>query len=288
MLNKRILKPVALAFLVGASSAANAVELVQWKRLPIAVPLVKNQERVIFLDKNVRVGVSSQLQGQLRIQSASGALYLLATEEIEPARLQVQDVESGEIILLDIATVPAPSSEPLEPIRVIYDGDSNYQRTAEAKEQIAKDQDKALEIPAPVALTRYAAQMLYAPLRTVEAVPGIRQIPLHVTGKVPLFTSLPVSATAVSAFKMGSYTLTAVRVEHLRAGRLDLDPRDAQGKLYSITFQHNWLGTRGTAEDTTIAYVITRHGGLENALPAALFPQPENDTKNKRKGGAKK
>ena len=50
-----------------------AVELVQWERLPIAVPLVKGEERIIFLDKNVRVGVSSQLANTLRVQSAAGA-----------------------------------------------------------------------------------------------------------------------------------------------------------------------------------------------------------------------
>ena len=72
---------MAIGLLLSCSAPAFSVELVQWERLPIPVPLVKDQERVIFLDKNVRVGVSSQLAGQLRVQSASGALYLLATDE---------------------------------------------------------------------------------------------------------------------------------------------------------------------------------------------------------------
>ena len=261
---------VAVGMLLGSSVSAFAVELVQWERLPIPIPLVKDQERIVFLDKNVRVGVSSQLTGQLRVQSASGALYLLATAEIEPARLQVQDVETGELILLDIATVPA-TDKPLEPVRILYDDDFEYQRSPESKERLAKEQTKALSIPAPVALTRYAAQMLYAPMRTVEPVAGLRQVPVKVSGNIPILPMLPVKSEAVAAFKLGSYTLTAVRIQHQRMGKVELDPRDIQANLYSVAFQHTWLGSLGTPEDTTIAYMVTRHGGLEKFLPMALM-----------------
>ena len=267
---KSNLKRIIAVGLLLSCAPAFAVELFQWERLPIPVPLVKDQERVIFLDKNVRVGVSSQLAGQLRVQSASGALYLLATDEIEPSRLQVQDVETGELILLDIATVPA-ADKPLEPMRILYEENVQYQRSTESKEQLAKAQNKALSIPAPVALTRYAAQMLYAPMRTVEPVAGLRQVPVKVSGNLPVLPMLPVKAEAVAAFKLGSYTLTAVRIQHQRAGKVELDPRDVQAKLYSVAFQHSWLGSLGTPEDTTIAYMITRHGGLEKFLPLALL-----------------
>ena len=267
---KSNLKRIMAVGLLLSCAPAFAIVLIQWERLPIPVPLGKDQERVIFLDKNVRVGVSSQLAGQLRVQSASGALYLLATDEIEPSRLQVQDVETGELILLDIATVPA-AGKPLEPMRILYEGDVQYQRSTESKEQLAKAQNKAPSIPAPVALTRYAAQMLYAPMRTVEPVAGLRQVPVKVSGNLPILPMLPVKAEAVAAFKLGSYTLTAVRIQHQRAGKVELDPRDVQANLYSVAFQHSWLGSLGTPEDTTIAYMITRHGGLEKFLPLALM-----------------
>lgn len=243
-----------------------AVELVQWERLPIAVPLVKGEERIIFLDKNVRIGVSSQLANTLRVQSAAGALYLLANDEIEPTRLQVQDVETSEIILLDIATVPSTGTA-LEPIRILSEGDASLARSDEEGKMIADKQTQALKIPAPIALTRYASQMLYAPLRTVEPVSGITQVPIKVTGDdLPILPTYPVKAKALTAFKMGSYTVTAVKLQNTQRSTLQLDPRDIQGHFYSATFQHNWLGTRGTAEDTTIAYLVTRNGGIENAL----------------------
>lgn len=243
-----------------------AVELVQWERLPIAVPLVKGEERIIFLDKNVRVGVSSQLANTLRVQSAAGALYLLANDEIEPTRLQVQDVETSEVILLDIATVPNTGTV-LEPIRILSEGDASLARSDEEGKAIADKQTQALKIPAPIALTRYASQMMYAPLRTVEPVSGITQVPIKVTGDdLPILPTYPVKAKALTAFKMGSYTVTAVKLQNTQRSTLQLDPRDIQGHFYSATFQHNWLGTHGTAEDTTIAYLVTRNGGIENAL----------------------
>ncbi|WP_134637617.1 DUF3438 family protein, partial [Pseudomonas aeruginosa] len=43
--------------ILGFVPASQAVEILRWERLPLAVPLVVGQERVIFIDRNVRVGV---------------------------------------------------------------------------------------------------------------------------------------------------------------------------------------------------------------------------------------
>lgn len=50
----------------------------------LAVPLVVGQERIVFIDRNVRVGVPASLGERLRIQSAGGAVYLRASEAIGP------------------------------------------------------------------------------------------------------------------------------------------------------------------------------------------------------------
>ncbi|MBN0617243.1 TIGR03749 family integrating conjugative element protein, partial [Pseudomonas aeruginosa] len=91
-----------------------------WERLPLPVPLVVGQERVVFIDRNVRVGVPASVGDHLRVQSAGGAIYLRASEPIPPTRLQLQDVESGALILLDIAAEPAKDGQaPLEPVRIV-------------------------------------------------------------------------------------------------------------------------------------------------------------------------
>ena len=86
----------------------------------LPVPLVVGQERVVFIDRNVRVGVPASVGDHLRVQSAGGAIYLRASEPIPPTRLQLQDVESGALILLDIAAEPAKDGQaPLEPVRIV-------------------------------------------------------------------------------------------------------------------------------------------------------------------------
>jgi integrating conjugative element protein (TIGR03749 family) len=100
--------------------AVHAVEILRWERLPLAVPLVVGQERVVFIERNVRIGVPPTVGEQLRVQSAGGAIYLRASAPIPPTRLQLQDVESGALILLDIAAEPAKAGQPaLEPVRIV-------------------------------------------------------------------------------------------------------------------------------------------------------------------------
>ena len=54
---------------------AQAVELMKWERIPLQVPLNVGQERIVFVDKNVRVGFPPALNDKLRVQSSGGAVY---------------------------------------------------------------------------------------------------------------------------------------------------------------------------------------------------------------------
>ncbi|MFZ4216040.1 DUF3438 family protein, partial [Pantoea endophytica] len=58
------------------SAPAHADKLMKWERVPLQIPLKTGQERVIFVDKNVRVGFPPALNGKLRVQSTGGAVYL--------------------------------------------------------------------------------------------------------------------------------------------------------------------------------------------------------------------
>ncbi|WP_248424565.1 DUF3438 family protein, partial [Escherichia coli] len=60
------------------------------------------------------------LNGKLRVQSTGGAVYLKADSAFSQTRLQLQDVETGEIILLDVT---AGEQGPSEPVRIVYDGE---------------------------------------------------------------------------------------------------------------------------------------------------------------------
>lgn len=212
------MKPIVLSALAGVLltlgfvPASQAVEILRWERLPLPVPLVVGQERVVFIDRNVRVGVPASVGDHLRVQSAGGAIYLRASEPIPPTRLQLQDVESGALILLDIAAEPAKDGQaPLEPVRIVeaeapakrYGGGA----VSGADEQADAPADKSVprrETPVPVVLTRYAAQNLYAPLRTVEPVAGIGRVNLRRDLALDtLLPTLPVRARALAAWRLG-------------------------------------------------------------------------------------
>ena len=279
------MKPVALSVLAGVLLSlgfvpvSQAVEILRWERLPLPVPLVVGQERVVFIDRNVRVGVPAGVGDHLRVQSAGGAIYLRASDPIPPTRLQLQDVESGALILLDIAAEPAQDGQPpLEPVRIVDAERSPATRyggeTASATEAAAQDRPVCKrETPVPAVLTRYAAQNLYAPLRTVELVAGIGRVNLRRDLALDtLLPTLPVHARALAAWRLEDQWVTAVRLTNTAARWLDLDPRALQGNFLAATFQHPNLGPAGTPSDTTVVYLVTRGHGLAEALLPRMSP----------------
>ncbi|MFN9525563.1 MAG: TIGR03749 family integrating conjugative element protein [Pseudomonadaceae bacterium] len=269
-MNRRLPAAVLALTLCGA---ANATEILRWERLPLAVPLMVGQERILFVDRNVRIGVPASVGTRLRVQSAAGAVYLLAHEPIEPVRLQLQDADTGTIILVDIAAEAAVDNQPpLEPVRIVDAATPPAAGDAGDHEATAPTQPTHAT-PVPVVLTRYAAQMLYAPLRTVEPVPGItraslrRDLPLQ-----SLLPTLPVQAQALAAWHLDTLWVSAVRLRNSSAHWLELDPRVLQGNFATATFQHSTLGPAGTPDDTTVVYLVTRGHGLAQSLLPAISP----------------
>lgn len=279
---------------VAAAPVAQAVEILRWERMPLAVPLKVGHERIVFIDRNVRVGVPAGVGERLRVQSAGGAVYLRASEPIEPTRLQLQDADTGALILLDIAAEPAKDGEAeLEPVRIV-EGNSTPARYGDQpgddNEAPARAQDQAgaraarRETPVSVVLTRFAAQNLYAPLRTVEPLPSVMRVNLRSGLDLgTLMPTLPVRAVALASWRLEDQWVTAVRLTNSSSGWITLDPRVLQGDFLTATFQHEALGPRGTPEDTTVLYLVTRGRGLAQSLlpavnrfdPAVHLPQPE-------------
>lgn len=269
--------PALLTLLMMAAWPVQAVEILRWQRLPLAVPLIVGQERVVFIDRNVRIGVPAALSGKLRVQSAAGAVYLRASEPIEPTRLQLQDADTGTVILLDIAAEPpGKDAAPLEPVRIV-EADApatRYGTAASGEDQDTGEAPRPLrETPVPVVLTRYAAQSLYAPLRTVEPLSGVVRInQRRDLALASLLPTLPVQAQALAAWRLDDYWVSAVRLRNTAPRWLDLDPRALQGAFLTATFQHPTLGPAGTPEDTTVVYLVTRGHGLAQSLLPAINP----------------
>jgi integrating conjugative element protein (TIGR03749 family) len=282
------LKTLLVLFTILLSPLAVAVELLKWERVPLSVPLRVDEERVIFIDRNVRAGMERPALDRLRLQSAGGVLYIKALAELPPSRLQVQVLETGEIILIDLFTVDKESSvETSEAIRIV-DGRSVAAEEENFSDSYAAKVAESLKIPAPVALTRYASQSLYAPLRTIEPVPGLRKIGLRSGERIRLFPTEPIAGYPLVAYRLGGYTVSAVKLVNTSPDRINLDPRKVHGEFYSTTFQHTWLGKAGTPEDTTVAYLITKDRSLEQSLLPGAYKTDAKDDKNKKKKASRK
>ncbi|EIV2908168.1 MAG: TIGR03749 family integrating conjugative element protein [Hafnia sp.] len=246
----------------------HAVELVKWERIPLPVALNIGQERIVFVDRNVRVGYPATLEGKLRIQSSNGTLYLLASQPFAATRLQLQDTENGELMLLDVSA--SKGGHIREPMRIVRE----EKKTTDAKPDAVPQ--SLPSTPLPVALTRYAAQMLYAPLRTVEPLPGVQPEGVRLAKTITtLLPVLPVSTIPIGGWRLDPYHLAAIRLQNKSATRLELDPRQLQGQFYAASFQHRWLGPAGSAEDTTMLYLITRNQRPEQTI----LPEPAPEKK---------
>lgn len=277
-LSLSLLPPV----LMFTTQPAQAEELMKWERIPLQIPLAVGQERVLFADKNVRVGFPPALNGKLRVQSSGGAVYLKADSAFPQTRLQLQDVENGEVILLDVTASDKGSAEP---VRIVYSGEVTSVSSNDAPgpsggssatsgsdgESQAKRRKIKHSAPLPVVLTRYAAQSLYGPVRTVEAVQGIRPVNHHLPGRITtLYPSEPLTITPLAGWGTGSRNVVALKVQNTASRKITLDPRLLQGQFVTATFQHRYLGPVGTPEDTTTLYLVTagRPDGAFIAEPA--------------------
>lgn len=263
------------------ASQVQAVEILHWDRKPLPVDLPVGTERVIVLDRNVRVGLPPEIADSetLRVQSAGGAIYLKADKPFDTQRVRLQDVETNEVVLFDLTAMENGASD--EEIQVVFpEGeqvDAEEASSPESREQ-AEGSSTSANTPVPVVLTRFAAQSLYAPTRTIEPVQGVNRVAMRLPESMPsLLPALPVSATPVAAWKLDGWTVTAVKLSNRDPSRaFEMDPRWLQGDLYSATFMHPTLGRRGSVRDTTTVFIVTEGVSLAQAVPLSASAAEDN------------
>lgn len=289
---KRLIALLVISFL--SAPWCSAVEELRWERVPLRVHLTVGQERVLFIERKVRIGVPTSVGDRLRVQTADNAVYLRASAPLPPTRLQLQDAATGALILLDIsAEDPSPDQAPLEPLRILDSSTSRPPEQAVTRERRETASTTATDTPLSVTLTRYAAQSLYAPLRTVEPVAGVTLVP--VPHNLPLDTLLPtltVATRTLAAWRLDNEWVTAVQLTNTTDQWIDLDPRALQGDFVAATFQHPNLGPAGNSTDTTVVYLVTRGHGLADSLLPAIslvntspnLPPPSSAKDHSHKG----
>lgn len=259
----------AIAMMISLlSSSVYATEILEWKRKPLVITLPINQEKIIELNRNVRVGLTPDLANPkvLRLESTGGALYLKAYKAFPTERIRIQDLATGDMILVDLSASKNGSSETVKVVSPDSLPETLLAKSASgnaSKVTASSDRKEANQLsgrpPLPIVLTRYAAQSLYSPLRAIEAIPGMRRIPMKISRQLPVMPSLPVVVKPLAAWIMGDLSVTALEVRNLDDLRaFDLDPRWLQIDVLTASFMHRKLGKAGSIEDSTTLFVVTQ------------------------------
>jgi hypothetical protein len=98
-----VLLALLAAFPAASAAPSDPIERIEWRKVPVKLTVQVGAERRIEFPADVQVGVPAALSGLVRVQSVAGVVYLLAEEPFETQRVQVREIDSGAVYLLDLA-----------------------------------------------------------------------------------------------------------------------------------------------------------------------------------------
>lgn len=264
-------KPLFLTVFLSTqiTQMASASIYAVWDKEPINVPLNLNKERIVTVEGlRLQVGLPASLESVVSTQSVGHSVYFKASKAFEKTRVQLRDIATGKIVLLNLSASDKGKDFEYQDIQIgVADGTTTKNTTGtkvpafKATNSTSSSEEhitRQLSLPAPAALTRYASQSLYAPIRAIEPLDGVYRVAFKLPKNLShILPSLPIHATPLVSFGLGDYVVTAIKVKNLSYEKISLDPRFLQGKYIAATFQHNFLGRRGSQDDTTVVYLIT-------------------------------
>ena len=250
----------ALLFVVpGISWAGTATwdatvpERITWQKTPIELVLSVGKEQRVDFPGPVKVGVPATLQPVLRVQNVAGTVYLLAHQPFKSTRVMVRAIKGGAVYLLDLSA--GTQGAPATAIQILDPEARGHRVPLEPKSEQA-EQPPTLPAYGYVALTRFAAQQLYAPARLLCDLPGVVRVPVR-REPVALVHGGQVIAEPLAAWRAGARYITAVKLRNRTRQAVTLDPRTLRGTWLTATFQHNRLHGAGDEADTTALYLIS-------------------------------
>ncbi|MDD2762117.1 MAG: TIGR03749 family integrating conjugative element protein [Methylomonas sp.] len=245
--------------------ADTGVERLFWDKVPLRITLPVGQERLVSFPGDVRVGIPQPLTSKLRTQSHAGTVYWLAKEAFDSQRIEVRDISGQGIVLIDLSAQQSPDL-PDNPIEILFKPGQPVPAagllSADADSTPATNHRKSKPGKSPktaglVALTRFAAQQLYAPARLLKAAPAIQRVSVSQTRIEHLLRGESLIATPMASWRSGILYVTALEIKNTGSNAIDLDPRQLRGQWRAATFQHSRLHPAGSEADTSAVYLIS-------------------------------
>jgi integrating conjugative element protein (TIGR03749 family) len=229
-----------------------------YQRVPLRVGLAVNRERLIGFPGIVALHTPEGFEALAQTQIIDRTVYIKALAPFNAIRVIAEEIHTGRKIPLDFVaeTVKAPSAAQYRPLEILVSG-TNTQGPAASTIGDARPSTRE---PAPshdmVALTRHAAQALYAPTRLIPNTAGVTQVSVNAGAVQGLYRGWRIETAPIGAWRSGQLTVTAVRFRNQSAGAQDLDLQEIRGSWLAATAQHTRLLAAGSQWDTTVVYLV--------------------------------
>ena len=256
-----MMKFLSVAALVLASLSAQAERLL-YTDVPLKIAVPIGAERVLRLPQACEVGVPSELQGSLRIESTESVLLLKAVSAFPETRLILRALGSQRVYLLDITAAKSASKSDVELIDARLQASTNQADSAEPI--VASPEDPR------VALVRFASKEFYAPMRLRGGIDAVRVPVERVT--VPLLRGGAIQTEAVAAWSYQGVYLTAFLARNNTSERRTIDPRQLRGDWLAASSQHAEVAAMGLAGDTTMLYLLSAQPYIVPVVTSAVKP----------------
>ncbi|WP_133130235.1 TIGR03749 family integrating conjugative element protein [Legionella yabuuchiae] len=238
----RIIKTLSLWICFINMSYALQSEHMVWEKVPLNIELPIKQERLIQFPQVIKI-IDQNLSPALDILKVKGSLYLIAQDSFKHARIIVQMIPDGEVILLNLkADEQFNNTTPIEiltddPKREGQAANSHYEYNA-------------------IQLTRFAIQALYAPERVQQIPNGVYRTPMQTHKTIPLFYGASIEAHPIASWRGGALHITAIELKNLLNKTIKLKPDNLIGHWQTASFYPtNRLLSRNKHESTTVFLV---------------------------------
>lgn len=224
-----------------------------WDKAPIPITLgvSTEMERRVTFPAQMFIGIPTELEHFLRVQTVDNTSYFTALGPFPPTRIIAEDRINGTVILLDMMAVPGDA--PTAPVEI----------SLVASQPVGGASGVPGEETEPVVddagLVRYAAKQLYAPRRLATSMPGVRRVYLDSAPVQGLYRGELVKATPIASWRGADRWVTAVMLQNESSRSIDLNPLALRGVWRAAVFQHGRLLPKGTDADTTSMYLISEH-----------------------------
>jgi integrating conjugative element protein (TIGR03749 family) len=223
-------------------------ERVVYRLAPVRIPLPIGRERTVSLPGPFALHAPEGFDALVRSQIIERTAYLKGLATFGSLRVVAEDLATGRQIPMDLVSVPDDGSAP-HPMEIFVearvpkdDSDSGVGRDAAPLDMVA--------------LTRHAAQVLYAPRRLVPSTPAVRQVPVHPAPVDGLYRGWRVETVPIGAWRSGDLYVTAVRFTNTGDQAIDLDLQELRGRWLAATAQHTRLLASDPAWRTTTVYLV--------------------------------